>query len=236
MLLPEELLFLRGSAPTGGRVGGPQWVSETYYGKHDTTGGNIGDSASAMGRIAWFDAKARKVVGDVDGFDAQLKVLKADLLEYTWMHERYGCDGKMQTNRTAAYFEYPSTVAILLREIRYGITLGFDHVTVDPMPRAAFSYHVGNVDIDFTPNGTSYIHVPLFAAADEEQKPTEYRLHGMRANANYTVTSGVGCTAAAAAGAGEQQRPSLLAKAAPDGLLRFSATPGAGCGVAITAW
>ena len=28
------------------------------------------------------------------------------------------------------YFEYPSTVAILLREIRYGIEIGFDHVTV----------------------------------------------------------------------------------------------------------
>ena len=38
-----------------GQGGGPQWVSEVYYGKHDTTGGNIGDSASAMGRIAWSD-------------------------------------------------------------------------------------------------------------------------------------------------------------------------------------
>ena len=29
--------------------GGPQWTSEIWYGKHDTTGGNIGDSSSAMG-------------------------------------------------------------------------------------------------------------------------------------------------------------------------------------------
>jgi len=64
------------------------------------------------------------------------------------MHERYGCDGTQQLNRTAAYFEYPSTVAILLREIRYGIELAFDHVTVDPMPKTAFSYHIGNVNID----------------------------------------------------------------------------------------
>ena len=48
----------------------------------------------------------------------------------TWMHERYGCDGTMQTNRTAAYFEYPSTVAILNREIRYGIEIDFKKVTV----------------------------------------------------------------------------------------------------------
>ena len=50
----------------------------------------------------------------------------------TWMHERYGCDGTMQTNRTAAYFEYPSTVAILNREIRYGIEIDFKKVTVRP--------------------------------------------------------------------------------------------------------
>jgi hypothetical protein len=56
-----------------------------------------------QGRIAWFDAKARKVVGDVSSFDSQLQVMQEDLLFYTWMHERYGCDGKMQTNRTAAY-------------------------------------------------------------------------------------------------------------------------------------
>ena len=28
--------------------------------------------------------------------------MQKDLLFYTWMHERYGCDGTMQTNRTAA--------------------------------------------------------------------------------------------------------------------------------------
>jgi hypothetical protein len=37
-----------------------------------------------MGRIAWFDAKARKVIGDVSGFEAQLTVMQTDLLEYTW--------------------------------------------------------------------------------------------------------------------------------------------------------
>jgi hypothetical protein len=90
------------SAMYMGGQGGPQWTSEIWYGKHDTTSGNIGDSSSAMGRIAWFDAKARKVVGDVQSFDTQLAVMQKDLLFYTWMHERYGCDGTMQTNRTAA--------------------------------------------------------------------------------------------------------------------------------------
>jgi hypothetical protein len=45
--------------------GGPQWTSEIWYGPGDTTGfpkGNVGDSCSAMGRIAYFDALARKEV------------------------------------------------------------------------------------------------------------------------------------------------------------------------------
>ena len=121
---------------TAAQGGGPQWVSEIYYGKADTTHGNIGDSASAMGRIAWFDAKdrsprpcgptltfvrntapqARVNIRDQKGFDTQLERMVNDLILYTWMHERYGCDGTMQRNRTAAYFEYPSTIAMLIRE------------------------------------------------------------------------------------------------------------------------
>lgn len=50
----------------------------------------------------------------------------------------------MQTNRTSAYFEYPSTVAILQREIRYGIEVDFTKVTVKPLlaKPGPFSYHV----------------------------------------------------------------------------------------------
>lgn len=61
--------------------GGPQWTSEIWYGKEDTTGGNTGDSSSGMGRIAWFDGKARKQVGDVTGFDTQIGVMQKDLLK-----------------------------------------------------------------------------------------------------------------------------------------------------------
>ena len=47
------------SASSGG---GPQWVSEIYYGPKDTTGGNIGDSRCSMGRIAWFDGKLNPIL------------------------------------------------------------------------------------------------------------------------------------------------------------------------------
>ena len=49
-----------------------------------------------MGRIAYFDARARKVANDAASFETQLSRMQKDLLFYTWMHERYGCDGKMQ--------------------------------------------------------------------------------------------------------------------------------------------
>ena len=74
------------------------------YGPGDTTGfpkGNIGDSCSAMGRIAYFDARARKVTNDAASFETQLSRMQKDLLFYTWMHERYGCDGKMQVRARA---------------------------------------------------------------------------------------------------------------------------------------
>ena len=164
------------------------------------------------GRIAWFDAKARKVTGDAASFDHQLGIMQKDLLFYTWMHERYGCDGKMQTNRTAAYFEYPSTVAILLREIRYGIELSFSHVTVDPLMATPgpFSYHVGNVNVDYNPKGLSKIDVPSPAGVARE-----YRLHGMAGGARYSVRVPEACAAATAVARAHT--------ASAEGTLRFAA-------------
>ena len=72
---------IRCPAGTALQGGGPQWTSEIWYGKEDTTSGNIGDSSSGMGRIAWFDGKARKQVGDVTGFDTQIGRMQKDLLK-----------------------------------------------------------------------------------------------------------------------------------------------------------
>jgi len=72
---------------------------------------------------------------------------------------RYGCDGKPQANRTYAYFEYPSYVTMLLREVRYGIQVGLNHVKLDPFVSngtTSFGYHVGNVDVDYSPDGVAF--------------------------------------------------------------------------------
>ena len=58
-------------------------------------------------------------LGDQDYFDNILMApLTQTLIKNTWMYERLACDGTQQYNRTEAYQEYPSVVAILLREIR----------------------------------------------------------------------------------------------------------------------
>lgn len=127
------------------------FVSERYYGKDDTTRGNTGDSWCSMGRIGWFDALARQRYGDQKTFDKLLlDPLIGDVNRWTWLHERYHCDGTPETNRTSHYFEYPSVTAMMIRFIRYGIKLDFQDVTIAPFGPENFEYHVGNVDVKYS--------------------------------------------------------------------------------------
>ncbi len=186
--------------------GGPQWVSEVYYDKANCVGGNIGDSATAMGRIALFDAHARKRVGgdaQQQAFDAQLATLQRDLIAYTWMHERYTCDGQMMGNRTNYYFEYPSTVAMLLREVRYGIDVGLLNVTVAPFGPTNFTYDVGNVYVQYDSPGRVSVSVPGTGSRG-------YTVGGLEAGATYDVDADGGISATADA----------------DGILHFDAAAG----------
>lgn len=139
----------------GGRCthGRASFVSERYYGKHDTTAGNIGDSWCSMGRIGWFDALSRKRYGDLATFDdVLLDPLVGDVNRWTWLHERYSCDGTPQQNRTAMYFEYPSVTAMMLHYIRYGVQSSLKGLTVTPFGPHQFDYHVGNVRVSYSPS------------------------------------------------------------------------------------
>ena len=77
---------------------------QIYYGPSDTTHGNVGDSWCSMARIAWFDAHARKRLGDLDAFEKTiLAPIQRDLIAYTWLRERYDCSGQQQLNRTGEF-------------------------------------------------------------------------------------------------------------------------------------
>ena len=52
----------------------------------------------------WFDALARQQVNDAATFSRLLlQPLADDVRRWTWLHERYFCDGTQQPNRTWAY-------------------------------------------------------------------------------------------------------------------------------------
>ena len=184
-----------------------------------------------MGRIGYFDGVSRKRLGLRESFDAHiLAPLQRDVLRYTWLHERYNCQGAQATQRTAAYFEFPSVVAMLTREVRYGIDVGIGRVAVEPfLPTPArFTFSVGDIRVDYRGAGS--------AAAAEGVKlrlpgapglRREYRIGGMRPGQRFNVSaSGAGCGALALGTA-------AVADAA--GLLRFSAPGGPGCEVSALA-
>jgi hypothetical protein len=180
-------------------------VSERTYGPADTYGGNTGDSAVTMGRIAWADAHARERVGDRSTYEGKiLDPVRSDLLERTWLTERYDCAGTAV--RTPYYHEYPELVVMLLREITYGIDLGLGTVRIDPFGPSSFRYHVGDVDVDYS---AAEVQLGLPGSGSRA-----FELHGLTAGAPYHVFGGDG----------RQER----VQADRDGVVRFTTPVGPG--------
>ena len=75
------------------------------------------------------------------------------------------------------------------------------------MPNDAFSYHIGNVNIEYTPNGTTTIKVPPSGANGAER---EFQLSGMHANMRYTVHAAADCAEALAMPATAMLHASVL--------------------------
>jgi hypothetical protein len=132
------------------------WCSEIAYSGNASdcyiVGGSVcGDSVVSLARIGWADALARKRVHDVRTInDVIISPLQNDLIRDTWLYERYNATGKQI--RTPYYFEYPSLLVILLREIVYGIDVKLNSVTINPMMNTStpsFAYHIGNTRLAF---------------------------------------------------------------------------------------
>jgi len=130
-------------------------ASGVYYGAGDTYHHNLGDSSLAMGRIAWADGRASARVGDVAAFDGRvLDPVRTALLARTWLNERYTCGGVAV--RARYYHEYPEMVAMLLREVRYGVNIGLRTVDISPLGPTRYHYHIGNVDVDYSPTVVAF--------------------------------------------------------------------------------
>lgn len=220
-------------------AGRATYVSEVVYDKNNCVGGNDGDSRVAMGRIGWQDALARKAIGDAAAIatfrNVLLAPLQTDLLARTWLPERYTCEGAdahngycefsvtQVTSRRAVIinsspppnpsdFEYPSTVSLMIYEVKYGISLKMTSVVVDPLDAPQFSFVVGG-DIAITYDARGSFHAELTATHTGERAFTITRL----APGTYTVTQGVGQVVVGA-----------------DGVLSFKCAVGAGLPVDAT--
>lgn len=156
----------------------PTYVSEKFYGTADTYGGNTGDSAITMGRIGWADGHARRVTGDMTSFNnVILDPIIGQVDEATWLPERYDCSGNPAHN--PYYHEYPEMAVMLMREVRYGINLGLGTVTIDPWGAGSYSYHIGDVNVDYSPK-----HVTLNLPG---RGTRSYTITGLLPNATYKI-------------------------------------------------
>ena len=176
----------------------PTFVSERWYGPDDCWMENTGDSWCGMGRIAWYDALARRRVASLNPnselaeaalsrFNNVLHVpIRDTVLEDVWMRERYGCDGTQQLNRTKYYFEYPSIQAMLTHRVKYGIELGLTTHTIAPFGKTDFVYNVGSIFVKYSQQ-LVVLRLPgkgVFA----------YVIEGMLPSEKYTLTH-EGCDA-----------------------------------------
>merc|ERR1712151_1428293 len=165
------------------------------YAGNDTTGGlGTGDAVCGYGRIAWFNALARKRVRTSDSlafFNNNLySLISADLLSTVWMSERYSPEGTQESDRTPYYFEYPSVAALMVQRVRYGIDMGLAWVTVDPwgVPIGrAWRYKLGGVDVSYAMDNVS-IKVPTLYALVPETSEVHVTVTGLPADLMFAVT------------------------------------------------
>ena len=143
-----------------------------------------------LGRIGWADSHARKRVGDLNTFNNLLLApLQQDMIEDTWLYERYDANGTQI--RTSYYFEYPSLVTMMLSEIRYGIDISLSKVVVNPFPVTSFTYSFGSLAVLYS---ESAVEIHLQTQTSTNLTKTFF-IHGLQPHAIYNLHSNV-CTAA----------------------------------------
>lgn len=124
------------------------WVSALRYNADLCYEGNVGDSLCAFARIWWAEMRARRDRGDRDGFTRMFETVRGDLLNYTWMGERYDASGEM--TRADGYHEYPGVLDMLLREGMYGIVVDVATVDVRPVRTGDLAYRLGGIALERT--------------------------------------------------------------------------------------
>lgn len=199
------------------------WCSEKPYSGDACdcyiVGGDVcGDSVVTLARIGWADSHARKLVGDINAFDSLLLApLQEDLVKDIWLYERYDDAGSQI--RTAYYFEYPSLIAMMLREIRYGLSIGLRQVEVFPfmnldVMEKEFVYSFGETYLSYASEKVE-LRLPSFGSTTRAIK-----IKGIFADSTYVVS---GCS-----------QDSITVKTDDQGTLKFEwLFPDSSCTVSV---
>ena len=150
------------------------WCSEIPYSGNSSdcyiVGGDYcGDSIVTLARIGYIDAIARKQIGDLETFEKLILLpLQKDLIQYTWLYERYDNNGNQI--RTPYYFEYPSLITILLREIKYGINIELNKIHINPFPAQSYNFSLGFLTIEYNIPNRVVLNLPGVLSTAKEKE------------------------------------------------------------------
>ena len=95
--------------------------------------------------------------------------IQSDLLKFTWLTERYTCDGLPE--RTPFFFEYPCLLSMMLKEMKYGINFGLVEWRLAPIagspgsagipaiaPASPFRWAMGTTDVSHSQSRVAMRH------------------------------------------------------------------------------
>ena len=208
----------------GGRCKRPTWVVERPPCGTGANGRRVEcpDARVSEARVAWTEALARDAMGDTAALRTRLvEPLRTDVLRDTWLSERYSCDGA--PIRTPYFFEYPSLLAILLREFHYGLRLRVGTVSLRPLlATPPFSWAVGSAVEILHRRHYVRLRVPLLVG------DVRFTVGALCAGERYKVRHESGPEKGCALGA-DGAAPALRVDADGEGVARFTATVRAGC-------
>lgn len=166
----------------------PLWPSEVIYtgSKTDCYSGSgnsadvCGDATVTMARIGWVDALARKRVGDITMVkDTLLQPIINDLNKSMWLYERYDANGNPAHN--GYYFEYPSFVAMVLREVVYGINISPMQVEIQPLSHDS----LGNIDVEYAADKV----LMSLPGRQEDSKEKQVMIYHMSPSSSYLIST-----------------------------------------------
>ena len=102
----------------------------------------------------------------------------------TWTAERYTCDATPV--HSPYYWEFPSVLSTIQRDVVYGVSFGLGSFAIDPFPGtdagAGFAWRVGALEVEYAPPLRACFDVPVAWAGGLGVTVT-----GLAAGAKYRV-------------------------------------------------